>query len=533
MSNPSLIPLPAPLRTTANLAVEWKRFHGQWKNYVKAAKIDKEDADRQAAIFLACVGSDAYDIYTTLEFESEDDKAKPDKLIEAFERHCVGEVNEIYERYIFNNRQQQPAGESFDTFVGDLRRLVKTCGYGTVEESTIRDRIVLGIRDDATRKKLLLTRTLDLTNALDICRSSEATMRQLKDMTSPAELKALRQQTARSSSPQRTSSRYRRRMTPGRYERHRSPSAERYDNVERRCKFCNGTHKPSKDLCKAYGATCAACGKKNHYASVCRSKRDNDRCDSLTEESLLSLHNGADKRCYANVLVDGHMVKFLLDTGSTANVLPAEVMTSLRRRLSDLKPSRSKLTMFDQTQLCTLGMLSAKLTHPRTKVELDANFYVAKTGTPVLGVDACRRLDIVRIVDDNLCEAHELPSQPSHPPSTDRPVPMPRRRSAVLTVGRITEAEIFDRNSDLFDGQLGIRDDEVHLEDDPKVFRPSSEMVLADTLSRAYPPAAATAQFPEELATLSTVDEDQMHGGRQNGCVARDNFPNHRRRTRR
>ena len=122
MSNPSLIPLPAPLRTTANLAVEWKRFHGQWKNYVKAAKIDKEDADRQAAIFLACVGSDAYDIYTTLEFESEDDKAKPDKLIEAFERHCVGEVNEIYERYIFNNRQQQP-GESFDTFVRDLRRL--------------------------------------------------------------------------------------------------------------------------------------------------------------------------------------------------------------------------------------------------------------------------------------------------------------------------------------------------------------------------------------------------------------------------
>jgi hypothetical protein len=129
------------------------------------------------------------------------------------------------------------------------------------------------------------------------------------------------------------------------------------------------------------------------------------------------------------------MVKFLNDTGSTANLIPAEVMTSLRRRLSDQKPSRSKLTMFDQTQLCTLRMLSAKLTHPKTKVEMDANIYVPGTGTPVLGVDACRHLDIVRIVDDNLCETHEFPSQPSRSPPTDRP--MPRRRPAALTDGRI------------------------------------------------------------------------------------------------
>jgi hypothetical protein len=62
MANTSLIPLAAPLRMSGNIAVEWKRFDGQWQNYVKATKIDKEDADRQAAIFHASVGSDAYDI---------------------------------------------------------------------------------------------------------------------------------------------------------------------------------------------------------------------------------------------------------------------------------------------------------------------------------------------------------------------------------------------------------------------------------------------------------------------------------------
>jgi hypothetical protein len=44
--------------------------------------------------------------------------------------------------------------------------------------------------------------------------------------------------------------------------------------------------------------------------------------------------------------------------------------------------------MLGQTQLHTLGMLYERLTHPGTKVEMDANFYDAETGTPILGVDA-------------------------------------------------------------------------------------------------------------------------------------------------
>jgi len=49
---------------------------------------------------------------------------------------------------------QKPA-ETFDSFVGDIRRLVKSCSYKVVEESAIRDRIVLGVRDDATRKETI------------------------------------------------------------------------------------------------------------------------------------------------------------------------------------------------------------------------------------------------------------------------------------------------------------------------------------------------------------------------------------------
>jgi hypothetical protein len=233
----SQIPLPAPLRTSANLTLEWRRFKGQWLNYVKAAKVNKEEKDCQAAIFLACIGTDAYHIFTTMEFEAEDDKHDPDKLLDAFERHCIGEINEVYERYVLHRRQQEP-GETFDTFVGDLRRLVKSCDYGSMEDSIVRDRIVLGIRDDATRKKLLQTRGLDLAKAIDICRSAEATTRQLKAMTSPDEVQSLRQQPR----THRSKSRTRRQQFRSHHDQQRSPSTDRRQEAERCCRFCGRKH---------------------------------------------------------------------------------------------------------------------------------------------------------------------------------------------------------------------------------------------------------------------------------------------------
>ena len=328
MAVASHIPLPAPLRITSTLAIEWKRFKGQWINYVKAAKVDKEDADCQAAIFLACIGTDAYDVYSNMEFADETDRSDPAKLIEAFERHCVGEINEVYERYVFHRRQQEP-GESFDTFVGDLRRLVRTCEYGTVEESAIRDRIVLGIRDDATRKKLLQSRKLDLTKAIDICRSSEATTRQLKAISTPDEVQSMtRSSASRSTSSNRRGGRSSRASTPGPQQRSgesRPPNDYRKqppssDHV--RCRYCDRTHEKSKTSCPAYNSSCNRCGVRNHWAVVCRqtgSRSNVNVCELRSEESLLSLKSANDKRCFSTVLVDGRKIKFLLDCGSTVN----------------------------------------------------------------------------------------------------------------------------------------------------------------------------------------------------------------------
>ena len=70
--------------------------------------------------------------------------------------------------------------ESIDSYVAVLRNLAKTCNYGTLEENLIRDRIVMGIRENSTRKRLLQESELTLNRCIDICRANESTAIQLK-----------------------------------------------------------------------------------------------------------------------------------------------------------------------------------------------------------------------------------------------------------------------------------------------------------------------------------------------------------------
>ena len=49
------------------------------------------------------------------------------------EKHCIGEVNEIYERYCFNMQDKLPT-ESIDRFVAELRNLSKNVTFAIVCE---------------------------------------------------------------------------------------------------------------------------------------------------------------------------------------------------------------------------------------------------------------------------------------------------------------------------------------------------------------------------------------------------------------
>jgi len=170
---PSGLKLPQPLKTDGNLATNWKRFKRTWDNYSIVARLGRFDEKFKTAMFLSVIGEDAMEIFDGMDFTPETDRQVLSKVIEKFEEFCIGETNETYERFIFNRRGQEE-NESIDQYETVLRKLAQTCNFcNCLHDSLIRDRLVLGIRDESIRKKLLQEKKLSLCKC-EVCVTSQS-----------------------------------------------------------------------------------------------------------------------------------------------------------------------------------------------------------------------------------------------------------------------------------------------------------------------------------------------------------------------
>ena len=169
---PGLKP-PQPLKKNRKLAANWKRFKRNWDNSSIVARLDQFEEGFKTAMFLLVVGEDGLEIYDGMDFSPETDCEMLKKVVKKFEEFCIGETNETYERFIFNRRNQEE-NESVDQYVTALRKLPHTCNFcSCLHDSLIRDRLVLGIRDESIRKKLLQEKKLNLSHAIDIGRRGQ------------------------------------------------------------------------------------------------------------------------------------------------------------------------------------------------------------------------------------------------------------------------------------------------------------------------------------------------------------------------
>ena len=311
-----------------------------WTNYETAANLLNKDTEIRTATLLACIGQEGFELYETMDFADATDRKKIDKVLDRLERYFIGEINETFERFKFNQRVQEPY-ETIDCYVSALRTLIKPCNFAALEDSLLRDRIVMGISDDASRRKLLQTRDLDIKRAIDICRACEVSSRQVREMRPSEDVKKIgqtrsprnRQSFARdSASAQRTVS----------TNRGKSPSSI--------CKFCGSKHEFKKELCPAFGKSCRKCLKKNHFATMCKSKPENlqytDVYTGSRQEDILVLGKPSvddyPKRLFAKLLVGNELVQFQLDSGASVNVLPEEQFRTALGRQAILKPALSR-----------------------------------------------------------------------------------------------------------------------------------------------------------------------------------------------
>ena len=181
----SNIPVPEQMICKGDIVSNWEFFREQWECYETATGLNEKAPGIRIATLKAVMGKDCLSILRHLDL-SDDDRKKVTETLDALESHFRPTRNIVYERYKLNTAEQKQC-ESTDEYVNRLRHLASSCEYGTLLDEMIRDRLVLGCKDNASRARMFREKNLDLNKAIDTCRSSEIAMDQLKKIGAGSE----------------------------------------------------------------------------------------------------------------------------------------------------------------------------------------------------------------------------------------------------------------------------------------------------------------------------------------------------------
>ena len=130
-----------------------------------------------------------------------------------------------------------------------------------MKEQLLRDRILVGINN--TKTKDLLFAEPKLTLQLEICKLRKSAEKAAKALKNEPEVTAVKMK------------------KQGKGQHH---SKEKAAKESPKCKHCGYNHARSK--CPAFGKTCAKCGKRNHFAAMCKSQ---DQQESVTRKHVNEL----------------------------------------------------------------------------------------------------------------------------------------------------------------------------------------------------------------------------------------------------
>ena len=125
--------------TLQDLHQEWRHFCRQASCFFDGPLHDKEDSVKVSYLKL-WVGDKGLDVFEGFTFAKPEDALKLRVILQKFEEYCAPRKNHIMAALYFNERRQGES-ESFESFVTDLKTLVKDCGFQE-EERMARNAIV-------------------------------------------------------------------------------------------------------------------------------------------------------------------------------------------------------------------------------------------------------------------------------------------------------------------------------------------------------------------------------------------------------
>ena len=253
------------------------------EDYIVAVVGDNCSAARKLAIMKTTIGEEAM---TVIKNFNSDEKDTYDNLKKKLLNYYKPSMDTSTYRHTFYNMYQEE-GEQVEFFVNRLLELATKCQFKFLCTSDtnppvyhdrtsefVRDRLIVGLYEDSTRARLMREKNLTLENAIQIAKTAEAAeaakeqLKQTARSHMTASVNSLQKRKNRNYGPQKKSAHS---QQNGQFNKDK-----RDQTVSKCCKYCGKTNAKGTSNCPAYGKECNSCGKRNHFAKVCRQKKEHE-----------------------------------------------------------------------------------------------------------------------------------------------------------------------------------------------------------------------------------------------------------------
>ena len=385
---------------------EFDEEKDEWSDYQERldqlfiAKDVAEEAKKKAILLSSC-GRGAYRLIKKLLLPKKVAEETYKNICNKLNAHFNPKPSEIVQRFRFYKRDRRD-GEPISEFVAELRHLSNGCEFADTLDKMLRDRLVLGVNDEALQQRLLEESALTFESAFEKCQAWDAARNNAKEILRPASDAAYATdavQHTRHSVPARNDKQYEQQWR------------------QKACFRClSRRHAPAK--CPFKDKSCFRCGKTGHVAKACKTHPMESHAHSkyIEPESESNYHLYRLKTLEkvppitTVVKVNGCDLDMEIDTGSSLTLVSAATFGKIGDS-RDLEKTFLRVKTYSGEVLPVLGRLTVRveaLNVPAADLPLTV---VAGKGPSLLGRDWLRELRIdwreVKRMDTS-CEVDRL-----------------------------------------------------------------------------------------------------------------------------
>ncbi|XP_064637856.1 uncharacterized protein LOC135494035 [Lineus longissimus] len=335
-----------------SLAPKWRKWKRNFEVYCAAKAV--VNMPQKRALLLHCAGPQVQELFDTLVDPGPTPALDADgnpvadaanvfqKVVRTLDAHFLPKVNEPFERHLFRGLHQKE-DESTDQFVSRLKTQAALCNFAD-QDIDIRDQIIEKCRSIKLKRKLLEQKDLTLTRALEIARVQESVNQQMAALAIKSESTPSANWVGEA------------RKGQGHEEPKFEKNKKRTDNRKSKtssgaktgaCYRCGREGYYGRDpTCPAKGKTCSKCSGRDHFAVVCKSKKNNNH-----NVNVLGQAEGEHDDDYAFLIRDGATgttnrlpieiggvkLEMLIDSGATCNVVDEDTWKALKKSRIDCK----------------------------------------------------------------------------------------------------------------------------------------------------------------------------------------------------